>query len=105
MRETVSINRFGRLLCYALVSWDAKCADETTMQRRDAIRSARALVVLSSHRWTEMLVRRQAHAFEIIVGVASGGIRATGLQWRSYKGRHREAWRSIRLTSMGTERL
>ena len=34
------------------------------MQRRDAIKSAGALVVLSSDRWTKVLVRRQAHAFE-----------------------------------------
>ena len=39
------------------------------MQRRDAIESARALVVLSSDRWTKVLVRRQAHAFEIAVGM------------------------------------
>ena len=47
---------------------------------------------------------RQTHAFEIIVGVAYGGIGATGL-WRSYTRRHREAWQSIRLTSVATERL
>jgi len=29
-----------------------------------------ALVVLSFHRWTKMLVRRQAHAFEITIGMA-----------------------------------
>jgi len=50
------------------------------MQCCDAIKSARALVVLSSRGWTKMLVRRQADAFEIIVGVAQGGIRATGFQ-------------------------
>jgi hypothetical protein len=56
---------------------DAKCATQTTMQRRDAIKSARALVVLSSDRWTKVLVRRKAHAFESFAGMAEGGIRAT----------------------------
>ena len=44
------------------------------MQRRCAIKSARALVVLSSDGWTKVLVRRQAHAFEIVAGMAQGGI-------------------------------
>jgi hypothetical protein len=73
------------------------------MQRRSAIKSARSLVVLSSDRWTKVLVRRQAHAFEIVVGMAKefakhnikvaaqGGIRATRLQQRSYKRCNREA--------------
>jgi hypothetical protein len=70
-----------------------------------AIESARALVVLSSDRWTKVLVRRQAHAFEIAVGMAQGAIRATRFQRRSYKRCDREAWQSIRLASLGTERL
>jgi len=40
------------------------------MQRRDATKSARVLV-LASHRRTKMLVRRQAYARKIIAGVAS----------------------------------
>jgi hypothetical protein len=75
------------------------------MQRRGAIKSARAVVVLPSDRWTKVLVRRQAHAFEIVVGMAQGGIRAIGFQPRSYKRWDREAWQSIRLASPGTERL
>jgi hypothetical protein len=50
------------------------------MQYREAIKSDWAMVVLSSHRRTKMLVRRQTHAFEVIVGVAQAGIRATPLQ-------------------------
>ena len=75
------------------------------MQRRDTIKSARALVVLSPDRRTKVLVRRQAHAFEIVVGMAQGGIRATRFQRRGYKRGGREAWQSIRLTSPRTERL
>ena len=75
------------------------------MQRRGAIKSARAVVVLSSDRWTKVLVRRQAHAFEIVVGMAQGGIRASRFEPRSYKRWDREAWQSIRLASRGTERL
>ena len=41
---------------------------ETTVQVDDANKFAR-LLVLASHRWTKMLVRRQARPFEIIVGV------------------------------------
>ena len=101
--ETASINRFGCLLCYALVSRDAKCADETTMQCRDAIKSAGALVVLSSHRWAKMLVRRQAHAFEIIVELAPAGIRKTGYQRPRFQRPHRGAEQSIGFTSLGTD--
>src|ERR1700730_5617204 len=36
---------------------------------------------------------------------AQGGIRATRFQRRSYKRCDREAWQSIRLASLGTERL
>jgi hypothetical protein len=76
------------------------------MQRRDTIKSERALVVLSSDRRTKVLVRRQAHAFEIVVGMAQGAIRTTRFQRRrSYKRRDREAWQSIRLASPRTERL
>jgi hypothetical protein len=75
------------------------------MQRRGAVKSAWALVVLSSDRWTKVLVRRQAHAFEIVVGMVEGGIRATRFQPRSYKRWDREAWQSIGLPSPGTERL
>jgi hypothetical protein len=52
------------------------------MQRRSAIKSARALVVLSSDGWTKVLVRRQAPAFEIGAGMAQG-CRATRFQQRS----------------------
>jgi hypothetical protein len=69
--------------CYALTSWDAKRAGQTTLQRRSAIKSGRALVVLSSYRWTKVLVRRQAHAFEIVVGMAQEGIRAIRFQQTS----------------------
>lgn len=48
------------------------------MQCRDTIKSA-GVLVLASYRWTKMLVRRQAHAFGIIVGVASEGFCATEL--------------------------
>src|SRR5215831_11511935 len=74
--------------CSAVVDWDDNRAGETTMQCRGAIRFARAMVVLSSHRWTKMLVRRQARAFEIVVGVAQGNIRTTGLQQKNYRRRH-----------------
>jgi hypothetical protein len=74
------------------------------MQRPDTITSARALVVLSSDRWTKVLVRRQADAFEIVVGMAQGGIRATRFQSRSYKRRDRDARQSIRLAGPRTER-
>ena len=53
------------------------------MQRRGALKSARALVVLPSDRWTKVLVRRQAHAFEIVVGMAQEGIRAIRFQQTS----------------------
>ena len=75
------------------------------MQRRDAIKSARACVVLSSDRWTKVLVRRQAHAFEIVAGMAQGGIGATRFQGRSQKRCDSEAWQSVRLASPGTEGL
>jgi hypothetical protein len=66
----------------AVVNWNAGCAGETTMQFGDASKFA-WLLVLASHRWTKMLVRRQARPFEIIVGVAQGKIQTTGLQHRS----------------------
>jgi hypothetical protein len=55
--------------CSAVINWDASCAGETAMQLGDAIKFARVLV-MASHRWTKMLVRRQARPFEIVVGVA-----------------------------------
>jgi hypothetical protein len=73
------------------------------MQRRGAIKSARAVVVLSSDRWTKVLVRGQAHAFEVVVGMAQGGIRATRFQRKSYKRCHTEARQSIRRASPDTE--
>ena len=60
---------FSRMHRRAVVNWDASCAGKTTMQSGDAVKSARVLV-LASYRWAKMLVRRQARAFEIIVGVA-----------------------------------
>lgn len=77
------------------------------MQRRGAIKSERALVVLSSDRWTKVLVRRQAYAFEIVAGMAQDGIRirATRYQQRSYKRCRGAAWQSIKRESLGTEGL
>ena len=75
------------------------------MQRRGAVKFSRALVVLSSDRWTTVLVRRQAHAFEIVVGMAQGGVRPTRFQRSSYRRRGREGWQSIGLASPGTEKL
>ena len=75
------------------------------MQRRDAIKSARALVVLSSDRRTKVLVRRQAHAFEIVVGMVQGDVRATRFEPRSYTRWHGEAGQSTRRGSLGAERL
>ena len=76
MRKQTPLIAFAACIA-TLINRDTNCAGETTMQCRDAIKSARALVVLSSHRWTKMLVRRQAHAFEIIVGVACAGFSTT----------------------------
>ncbi len=73
------------------------------MQRRDAVEYARALVVLSSDRWTKVLVRRQAHAVEIVAGMAKGSIPATRFRRSSYKRGYSEAWQSIGLASLGTE--
>ena len=47
------------------------------MQRCGAKKSAGAVVVLSSDRWTKVLVRRQAHAVEIAAGMAKGSIPET----------------------------
>jgi hypothetical protein len=47
------------------------------MQRRDAIKSAGALVVLARYRWTKMLVRRQSNDSEIIVTVARASFIST----------------------------
>jgi len=73
------------------------------MQRGGAKKSARAVVVLSSDRWTKVLVRGQDLAFEVVVGMAQGGIRATRFQQKSYKRCHTEARQSIRRASRGTE--
>ena len=54
-----------------------------------------AVVVLSSDRWTKVLVPRQAHAFEIVAGMAQAGIRATRFQRESHKHCHAKAWQSI----------
>ena len=75
------------------------------MQRHRAVKSARALVVLSSDRWTKVLVRRQAHAFEIVAGMAEGGIRATHFQRKSCERCGTEAWQSIGRASPGSEGL
>ena len=104
MRKLPAI-AFGRLDCYALTSWNDKRTGQTTMQRRSAIKSARSLVVLSSDRWTKVLVRRQAHAFEIVVGMAQEGLRAIRFQQRSYKRCKREARQPIKRASLGTERF
>ena len=91
--------------CFALIRWDAKCGGQTTMQSRGAIKSARAVVVLSSDRWTKVLVPGQAHAFEIVAGMAQGGIHATRFQRKSYKRCHTEPWQSIGRASPGTDGL
>ena len=65
------------------------------MPRRGAIKSARAVVVLSSDRRTKVLVPGQAHAFEGVAGMAQGGIRATRFQGKSCERCHAEAWQSI----------
>jgi hypothetical protein len=44
------------------------------MQRREAIKSARAMVVLALHRRTQMLVRRQSDDSEIIIAVGRAGV-------------------------------
>ena len=72
------------------------------MQRRDAIKSARALVVLSCDRWTKVLVRRQAHAVEIAAGMAKGSIPETRFRRSRCKRGYSEAWQSIGLASLGT---
>jgi hypothetical protein len=76
--EAFLVNRFQHLHCHAL-SLDADRNRETTMQSRDAIKSTRVLVV-APDRWTQMLVRRQAHAFEIIIGMVGALCGATSLQ-------------------------
>ena len=73
------------------------------MQRRNAFKYARALVVLSSDRWTKMLVRRQAHAVEIVAGMAKASIPATRFRRKSHNRGHGEARQSIGLASLGTE--
>src|ERR1700759_5275944 len=45
--EADSINRFRRLHCCALINRDTNCAGEAKMRCRDAIKSARALVLAS----------------------------------------------------------
>jgi hypothetical protein len=94
-----SINRFCRLHCYVRNSRDIACASKAKMHWHETIRSARVLV-LASDRRTEMLVRRQAHAFEIIVGVACAGFRATEIRWRTRK---RSGQSIIGFASLGNE--
>ena len=106
--EETALSRFGRLDCYGLASRGARCAGQATMQRHETIKSAWALVVLSSDRWAKVLVRGQAHAFEIDVGMAQGGVRATRFQRKSQKrrhreSRHRETWPSIRRAGLGPQ--
>jgi hypothetical protein len=43
----LAINRFRRLHCYALINPDTNRAGEAKMQCRDAIKSARVLVLSS----------------------------------------------------------
>jgi hypothetical protein len=50
--------------------------------------TARAFVVKSSDRRTTVLVQTQAHASEIVVGMAQSDIRAIRFQRRSYMRRH-----------------
>jgi hypothetical protein len=76
-----SINRFCRLRCDALIDRDTGRAGKAAMHEHKA-KSARVLV-LASDRRTEMLVRRQVHAFQIIVGVACAGFSATEAGVRS----------------------
>ena len=74
------------------------------MPSRSAIQAARAVVVLSYDRWTKVLVRGQAHAVEIVAGMAQGNIRATRFHRKSYKRCRTEAGQSARRASPGTER-
>jgi hypothetical protein len=99
--EAHSINRFRRLHRNALINRDTNCAGEAKMQCRDATKSARILVLASDWRKT-MLVRRQAHAFEILAGVAHAGFSTTEFRWRTYKRSAGEARQSIGFTSVGT---
>ena len=70
--EANSIVRFSLLHGRISINPDGSGAGETTMQRIVALRFPRILV-LASHRWPTMLVRRQADAFEILAGVACSG--------------------------------
>jgi hypothetical protein len=45
--EADSISRFRRLHCYARINRDTNCAGEAKMQCRDAVKSARLLVLAS----------------------------------------------------------
>src|SRR5882724_303200 len=101
--EANSISRFRRWHCYFLAHWLADRARKT-MQCRGAIKSAGALD-LSDYRWTKMLVRRQNHAFEIIVAVARAGSSTSDFRWGANKGPHGEAQQSAGFTSVGTRRL
>ena len=73
------------------------------MQRCGAEKSAGAVVVLSSDRWTKVLVSRQAHAFEIVAGMAQAGIGAIRCQRESHKRCRSKAWQSIGRASPRTE--
>ena len=67
--ESDSVDRVGRLRCRPLINWDANCAGKTKMQCCVASPSG-GILVMAPHRRTKVLVRRPAHAFEVIVGVA-----------------------------------
>jgi hypothetical protein len=72
------------------------------MQRREAIKSARTMVVLALYRWTKMLVRRQSDDAEIIIAVGSAGVSTTQIQCSTKKRSARDGYRSVRFTSVGT---
>jgi hypothetical protein len=55
------------------------------MQRREAIKSARAMVVLALYRRTKMLVRRQSDDSEIIIAVGRAGVSTTQLRCNTKK--------------------
>jgi hypothetical protein len=92
-------NSFCRLHCDVPISLHTYRAGEANVQR-GGIGSARILV-LAADRWTKMLVRGQAHALEVIAGVAGAGVGTAGFQHRARKRRDGEAQRSIGCTGLG----
>jgi hypothetical protein len=73
-----SPNCFSHLHDHGPIRLAYRRAGEATVQR-GSIGSARILV-LAHHRRTKMLVRRQAHALEVIAGVAGADVSAFRFQ-------------------------